>query len=221
MTCPAKPSAPMSLVAGLLALSSSAASAEPAASSRLIKCEGPFGRNAGHSDLVKAFGNKNVVEQEIDGAEGQKIKASVLYPDDPKARLEIVWSDEKARRRPTLIRAADQSAWATTNGIRIGTALAEIEQMNGKPFKLSGFDWDYGGRVTDWQGGTLSKPQPGGCILGVDFVHPEDFAGGKPGQGDRRRRVPLRQCRYARGRTVRRDGEHLVPEALTRAPVPA
>jgi hypothetical protein len=174
MTCPAKPSAPMSLVAGLLALSSSAASAEPAASSRLLKCEGPFGRNAGHSDLVKAFGNKNVVEQEIDGVEGQKIKASVLYPDDPKARLEFVWSDEKARRRPTLIRATDQSAWATTNGIRIGTALAEIEQMNGKPFKLSGFDWDYGGRVTDWQGGTLSKPQPGGCILGVDFVHPED-----------------------------------------------
>ena len=175
MTCPVKArSARMSLVAGMLALSSSAASAESAASSRLIKCEGPFGRNAGHSDLVKAFGSKNVVDQEIDGVEGQKIKASVLYPDDPKARLEIVWSDEKARRRPTLIRATDQSAWATTNGIRIGTALAEIEQMNGKPFKLSGFDWDYGGRVTDWQGGTLSKPQPGGCILGVDFVHPED-----------------------------------------------
>jgi hypothetical protein len=181
MTYPAKPSAPMSLVAGLLALSSSAASAEPAASSRLIKCEGPFGRNAGHSDLVKAFGNKNVVEQEIDGVEGQKIKASVLYPDDPKARLEFVWSDEKARRRPTLIRATDQSAWATTKGIRIGTALVEIEQMNGKPFKLSGFDWDYGGRVTDW-----------------------------------RRRVPLRQRRYARGRTVCRYGDHLLPEALMR-----
>jgi len=98
----------------------------------------------------------------------------VLYPDDPKARLEFVWSDEKARRRPTLIRATDQSAWATANGIRIGTALTEIEQMNGKPFKLSGFDWDYGGRVTDWQDGKLSKPQPGGCLLGVDFVHPED-----------------------------------------------
>jgi hypothetical protein len=175
MTCPAKaPSASMSLVAGMLALSSSAALAESVASSRVIKCEGPFGRNAGHSDLVKAFGSKNVVEQEIDGAEGQKIKASVLYPDDPKARLEFIWSDEKGRRRPSLIRATDQSAWATANGIRIGTALAEIEQMNGKPFKLSGFDWDYGGRVTDWQGGALSKPQSGGCILGVDFVHPED-----------------------------------------------
>jgi hypothetical protein len=175
MTRPVKArSARMSLAAGMLALSSSAASAEPAASSGLIKCEGPFGRNAGHSDLVKAFGSKNVVDQEIDGVEGQKIKASVLYPDDPKARLEFVWSDEKARRRPTLIRATDQSAWATANGIRIGTALAEIEQMNGNPFKLSGFDWDYGGRVTDWQDGKLSKPQPGGCLLGVDFVHPED-----------------------------------------------
>src|SRR4029077_5934594 len=189
MTCSVKArSARMSLVAGMLALSSSAASAESAASSRVIKCEGPFGRNAGHSDLVKAFGSKNVVDQEIDGVEGQKIKASVLYPDDPKARLEFVWSDEKARRRPTLIRATDQSAWATTHGIRIGTALAEVEERNGKPFKLSGFDWDYGGRVTDWQGGTLSKPQPGGCNLGGDFVHPEDCPGGKQGKGTRRGR---------------------------------
>src|SRR3954468_16436933 len=111
MTCTVKArSARMSLVAGMVALSSSGAFAAPPASSRLIQCEGPFGRNAGHSDLVKAFGSKNVVDQEIDGVEGQKIKASVLYPDDPKVRLEFVWSDEKARRRPTLMRATDQSA---------------------------------------------------------------------------------------------------------------
>ena len=100
----------------------------------------------------------------------------MLYPNDPKARLEFIWRDEKARRRPTHIRAKDQSAWASANGIRIGTALADIEKMNGKPFKLSGFDWDYGGRVTDWRGGALGKPQPGGCVLGVEFVHPEDAA---------------------------------------------
>src|SRR5215475_8277814 len=49
-------------------------------------------------------------------------------------------------------------------------------KMNAKPFKLSGFDWDYGGRVTDWRGGVLGKPQPGGCNLGIEFVHPEDAA---------------------------------------------
>ena len=101
MTCPAKaPSASMSLVAGMLALSSSAALAESVASSRVIKCEGPFGRNAGHSDLVKAFGSKNVVEQEIDGAEGQKIKASVLYPTTPRR----AWSSSGATRRGAAVR---------------------------------------------------------------------------------------------------------------------
>ena len=173
---PAMKTAPasMGLMAGLLALSSSMASAERAAPARVIKCEGPFGPNASHADLVKAFGKNNVVSQEIDGAEREKIKASVLYPDDPKARLEFIWRDEKAQRRPTLIRAKDRSAWATADGIHIGAALADIETMNGKAFKLSGFDWDYGGRVTDWRGGKLSKPQRGRCTLGVEFVHPED-----------------------------------------------
>ena len=161
------------LIAGLLALSSSFALAERAASPRVIKCEGPFGRNASHADLVKAFGSSNVVYQDIDGAGGETIKASVLYPNDAKAKLEIIWGDEKARRRP-MIRAKDQSGWASMNGIRIGMALEEIEKMNGKPFKLSGFDWDDGGRVRDWQGGALAKPLPGGCIVSVEFVHAED-----------------------------------------------
>ena len=166
-------SASASLIAGLLALSSSHASAESAAT-RVIKCEGSFGRNASHASLVKAFGKNNVVYREIEGPQDKKTKTSMLYPEDAKARLEFVWHDERARRRPALIRVKDQSTWAAANGIRIGAALADIEKMNGKPFKLSGFDWDYGGRVTDWRGGALGKPQPGGCTLGIEFVHPED-----------------------------------------------
>ena len=57
--------ASMSLIAGLLALSSSMALAERAAPARVIKCEGPFGRNGSHAGLVKAFGNNNVAYQEI------------------------------------------------------------------------------------------------------------------------------------------------------------
>jgi len=165
--------ASIGLILGLLALSSSFAPAERVAAPRVIKCEGPFGRNASHADLVKAFGDRNVVYQDIDGAEGETIKASVLYPNDAKAKLEIIWGDEKARRRPT-IRARGQSAWASANGIRIGIAIADVEKMNGKPFTLAGFDWDYGGRVQDWQGGELAKPLPGGCIVGMEFVHQED-----------------------------------------------
>jgi len=161
------------LITEMLALSTPFAFADRATAPRVLKCEGPFGRDAGHADLIQAFGADNVVEQEIEGAEGDKTKATVLYPGDPKARLEITWGDEQARRGP-IIRATYQSAWAIANGIHIGTALTEVEKINGKPFKLSGFDWDLGGRVLDWQGGALGKPQPGGCIIGVEFVHPED-----------------------------------------------
>jgi hypothetical protein len=161
------------LTAGLLAVLSSTAPAERAAPARALKCEGPFGRNATHADLVKAFGSSNVVDRDVEGVDGQPIKASVVYPNDPKSRLQVIWSDEKARRGPTVM-VKEQSAWAAANGIRIGSDLAEVEKLNGKPFKLSGFDWDYGGHVRDWQGGALAKPLPGGCILAVEFVHPED-----------------------------------------------
>jgi len=166
------------VTAGLLAIACSMiacsmASAERATPTRVLKCEGPFGRNASHADLVKAFGSSNVVYRDVEGPEAQPIKASVVYPNDPKAKLEVIWSDEKARRGPQVW-VKDQSTWAAANGIRIGTPLAEVQQLNGKPFKLTGFDWDYGGHVTDWLGGTLAQPQAGGCILAVGFVHPED-----------------------------------------------
>ncbi len=58
----------------------------------------------------------------------RKSRPACFIRNDPKARLEFIWRDEKARRRPTVIRAKDQSAWSSANGIRIGTALAESKR---------------------------------------------------------------------------------------------
>ena len=60
------------------------------------------------------------------------------------------------------------SHWKTADGIGIGSTLAEVEKLNGKPFKLSGFDWDLGGFVNDFAGGALLK-RAGGCRLGLRF----------------------------------------------------
>jgi hypothetical protein len=138
-----------------------------------IRCEGPFGKDTSHAKLVAVFGAKNVVFQPVDGPDGVKMNATVIFPSDPKRRVEVLWQDENARKKPGSIVIGSQSTWRA-RGFRIGETIADVEKVNGKPFKLSGFDWDYGGRVTDWQDGKLSKPQPGGCLLGVDFVHPED-----------------------------------------------
>src|SRR5262245_11122072 len=151
----------------LIALCSAAAAQEPL----VVKCEGPFGRNATRADVIKAFG-ANAVDERVDhdGAE-EKLRATVLHAKDPKRRLEIIWDDQKARRRPT-IKITGESTWETQNGLRLGLSLAEIEKRNGKPFRLYGYEWDLGGRTTNWQGGELGKPLPGGCRLrlsiGVD-----------------------------------------------------
>src|SRR5215475_8277813 len=210
-----------SLMAGLLALSSSMALAERAAPARMIKCEGPFGRNASHAGLVKAFGNNNVAYQEIGDAQDKRIKASVLYPNDPKARLEFVWGDEKARRRPRQIRAKDQSAWASANGIRIGTALADVDKDECQAIQAVGLR--LGLRRP---GHGLARRRAGQApARRLQSRHRIRASGGRRrgefDQGERRPRVPLRQCRYARGRALRRGGDLVLSEALiTHAGIP-
>jgi hypothetical protein len=147
----------------LIALCSAAAAQEPL----VVNCEGPFGRNATRADVVKAFG-ANAVDAVLEPEPEVKLKATVLYPEDPKRRLEIIWDDQKARRRPT-IGITGESSWATQNGIRLGMGLAEIERLNGKPFRLYGYEHDLGGRTTNWRGGALGKPLPGGCRLNLSI----------------------------------------------------
>ena len=50
-----------------------------------------------------------------------------------------------------------KSRWETTDGISLRTSLKELEQLNGKPFRLFGFDVDYEGTVRSWEGGNLAK----------------------------------------------------------------
>ena len=90
------------VIVGLLGLSPSFAPAERAAAPRVIKCEGPFGRNATRADVIKAFGANAVDERIRHDDPDSNLRATVLYPKDPKRRLEIIWEDQKARRTPTI-----------------------------------------------------------------------------------------------------------------------
>ena len=141
---------------------------------RVLSCTGPFAKAADEAALVKAFGRANVVEADLDGAEGQTEKGTVLFPKDASRRVEIFWWDTKRKRRPASIRVQDRSAWTAKGGasgtppLRLGAALADIETANGRSFALSGFGWDYGGFSNDWKGGALDKME-GGCSLSVRF----------------------------------------------------
>jgi hypothetical protein len=149
---------------GLALVATSALAAAP----DVLACEGVFAKDTTHAKLVETFGKANVAFVDVDGDNGVKVKASVIYPDDSHKRVDVIWHDEKLRRRPAIIRVDFRSEWRALKGLHIGTELIEVEKINGNAFKLTGFDWELGGRVTNWQGGALAKI-PGGCEFRVGF----------------------------------------------------
>ena len=64
------------------------------------------------------------------------------------------------------------SKWATTGGVKVGTTIQELQAANGQAFKFTGFDWDYGGTVTNWNGGTFDG-KDFLVVLGYNYDGPQ------------------------------------------------
>jgi hypothetical protein len=79
----------------------------------------------------------------------------------------VLWQDEAGRTRPAAIIIRDDADWIGPGGVRLGSGLPEVEAINGTPFSVLGFGWDYGGAAS-CPSGTLSAI-PGGCIMSLSF----------------------------------------------------
>jgi len=139
----------------------------PAQPARAVACSGAFAKDSSHLKLATLY-KSDVVFTEVDASEGKKLMASVLFPNDPKRRLEVWWDNEAARSGTYLIVINGQSTWNAPKGLKLGLQLAALERLNGKPFKLNGFGKGSEGTVSDWQGGALEQ-LTGGCKVGVSM----------------------------------------------------
>jgi hypothetical protein len=150
--------------------------AEPRAAGRasrtatpyVVACDGVFGRDSSQAKLAMAFQSRNVTFTQVDAASSGKTMASVVFAKDPKRRLEVWWSKPSNRSDIHLIVINGTSEWSAPGELRLGLTLAELERLNGKPFKLSGFDKNNVAALSNWNGGTLASPA-GGCKIGVSL----------------------------------------------------
>lgn len=121
------------------------------------KRAGAITANVTLTDLQAIYGSDKVVLRNIYLGEGQEQEGAVIFPDTPN-EVEIGWDVPANTGHPAFVRIGGKGGnWKMTNGLHIGSTLAEVEKVNGRPFQLYGLWWDYGGAVSDWKGGNL-KP---------------------------------------------------------------
>lgn len=114
--------------------------------------------DATEDSLRAIYGDDRVESVLVARGEGFVCKGSRVIFDNGEF-LEVTWLDTESKASPDSIYVKGES-WRTGDGIGLGINLQEIEKINGKPFRLLGFEWDYGGTITSWEGGNL-EGQPG------------------------------------------------------------
>lgn len=141
------------------AVSAKTKPASDATAPRTWVLPGSLGPLTTRLQLESRFGKSNVVEETFPGAEGNgRYPALVVFPDDPRRRLELVLdaADPDAPIRELRVPSVG-SLWHDVSGLRTGMSLAELVALNGAPVSFYGLGWDYGGTVQDWHGGRLAN----------------------------------------------------------------
>ena len=146
-----------------------AAAAKPVrvgAGRTVVECSGPFAKDSGMLALAMAYDSRNMIFTH-ETVQGTEVGITVLFPKDPKRRLEVWWSNPN-RTGTYLIDIAGKSTWTGPAGLRLGLTLEQLEKLNKKPFKVKGFDKDNIAGVSSWDDGALAK-LPGDCKAGVNL----------------------------------------------------
>jgi hypothetical protein len=148
-----------------------AASGAALASSAALELSCAGFADATLASLTQRFGAANVVNQKITGAEGEESEGTVLFPNDPTRRVEIAWRDPDQHQGVASATVSGvegvRSQWTGPHGVKLGQAMAAVQAANGRAFQAAGFDWDYGGMVTDWKGGAFAPAD--NCSVQVGF----------------------------------------------------
>lgn len=158
-------------------------------------CDGIFAQDTTLAAIEAEFGKDNVVSGEVPGAEGEMFRATTIYRGDAQREMQVRWWDEEnlTQFAGVTLGAGDVGP----GGIHAGMSMEEVEAINGEPFGLMGFYWDYGGGA-GFTSGKLSE-LPGGCAITLQLSPtiqqlPEDVSLAISGDVELRSDMPLLQA---------------------------
>lgn len=136
-----------------------------------ISCDGVFGPKSSDALVRETFGDENVETGTVYGVEGIELQATTVYPDDPERVMQFSWWDEEKLEYLSSVELAPSQE--TPAGVKIGMSVAEVEAINGAPFTIGGFWWDYGGGAV-FEKGALANPETG-CGFWIRFAPKDEY----------------------------------------------
>ncbi|NGP17389.1 hypothetical protein [Devosia aurantiaca] len=149
------------------------AKTKPAAQPEQVTCEGVFGPDSSEKLVKETFGAENVVTGMVPGPEGTEMLATTVFGDDPDRKMEFGWFDEENFARLSYVELSPSQT--APGGVRIGMTPAEVEKLNGTPFIIGGFWWDYGG-YAQIENGKLANADDATCYLSLRFSPADEYS---------------------------------------------
>lgn len=104
--------------------------------------------------LVELYGAENVADTDYPIGEGETVPGSIIFPGTSREAT-VVWAPAHQGQKVDRVVITGEE-WLLPSGIRRDDELAEVEEINGGPFMVYGFGWDYGG-VGYFKGGKLDR----------------------------------------------------------------
>lgn len=169
---------------GALVLSASFCMAEiPLDDATIIlgKRVGPIEKGMTLFGLKTLFGGGKVKAADIEIGEGETMAGAKLFEGTGK-ELEIIFNPEGDEKEIWDINIIGKD-WKFENGLKLGMPLTEVEKINGGPFGVLGFGWDYGG-FANFEGGKLeakvsihfksAKPDVDDSLIGDKLIPTTD-----------------------------------------------
>ncbi|MET7001613.1 hypothetical protein [Chitinophaga defluvii] len=102
--------------------------------------------------FIEMYGKENVITRQATDMEGNNIgQAYVVFPDSNN-EMQVIFGGDSTT---TVIFNKENAKWKSPFGIKVGDPLAKIVKINGKDFRINGFEWANGGSVDSWEGGAM------------------------------------------------------------------
>ena len=115
---------------------------------------GPIDASTTREKLVALYGADNLADTEYPIGEGETVRGTIIFPATSREAT-VLWMQGQAGQKIDRVVISGEE-WLLPDGIRHGDELEAVEEINGGPFMIYGFGWDYGG-VGYFKGGALDR----------------------------------------------------------------